>query len=272
MRIQTRYIPHEKHSRVYRMPNSLNLMYQLSTMAFCVKQSKLTEIATRYDNPRSLWKQTVTAILSNVFENILVNCFCLWMQYQQLRQLTDVVLHNAKEKKHSPENLAQSAMLLNKNPEVYTIWNYRREALANVLEVSQSYTSPGQYWSKSTLYLHIGCLHWIFKYCMLPLSGKISLYEPNEEFTGTCGIGLGSYTPIVLYTRRYILICSSSHFRGSSQKLVSVKHDTTTSYACTWSVPFVSDTLGQHPSKSSCFVFLNFQDSQQRNLTAEAIK
>ena len=159
------------------MPNSVDLMYKLSPMAFSVKQSKLMEIATRYDDSRSLWKQTIIAILSNVFENILVNCFCLWMQYQQLRQLTDVVLHNAKEKKHSPENLAQSAMLLSKNPEVYTIWNYRREALANVLEVSQSYTSPEQYWSKSTLYLHIGCLHWIFEWQNLFIWNEWRVYR-----------------------------------------------------------------------------------------------
>lgn len=58
------------------------------------------------------------------------------MQFEQLKQLTDLVLDNVRAEKYDQTSLAQSAMLLRKNPDVYTVWNYRKQALQSLLEVS----------------------------------------------------------------------------------------------------------------------------------------
>lgn len=60
------------------------------------------------------------------------------MQFQQFRQLTKAVLKSVEAGQTSEEALAQSALLLQKNPDVYTVWNYRRNVLSPELEVGTS--------------------------------------------------------------------------------------------------------------------------------------
>lgn len=44
------------------------------------------------------------------------------------------MLQRRKEKRYDPESLALAAKLLELNPEIYTVWNYRREAIGPLLE------------------------------------------------------------------------------------------------------------------------------------------
>jgi geranylgeranyl transferase type-2 subunit alpha len=50
-------------------------------------------------------------------------------------KLTEEVLRRKRSKQYDAESLLLSAKLLEQNPEVYTIWNYRREALEEILDV-----------------------------------------------------------------------------------------------------------------------------------------
>lgn len=50
-----------------------------------------------------------------------------------LKTATSEVLKRRKDLEYGAEGLALSAKLLALNPEVYTAWNYRREALLQVM-------------------------------------------------------------------------------------------------------------------------------------------
>jgi geranylgeranyl transferase type-2 subunit alpha len=46
-----------------------------------------------------------------------------------------VVLARRAARQHDAESLGLAAKLLEQNPEVYTVWNFRREALESILKV-----------------------------------------------------------------------------------------------------------------------------------------
>lgn len=50
-------------------------------------------------------------------------------------RLCNEVLERRAAKKYDAESMMLAAKLLEQNPEVYSVWNYRREALAGVLKV-----------------------------------------------------------------------------------------------------------------------------------------
>jgi len=57
------------------------------------------------------------------------------MQVKQFKQLTNAVMEGVGAGRSDTKSLAQAAQLLQKNPDVYTVWNHRRKALQGVLEV-----------------------------------------------------------------------------------------------------------------------------------------
>ncbi len=57
------------------------------------------------------------------------------MQLALFSRLCNEVLTRRAAKKYDAESMMLAAKLLEQNPEVYTVWNYRREALAGVLKV-----------------------------------------------------------------------------------------------------------------------------------------
>jgi geranylgeranyl transferase type-2 subunit alpha len=56
-------------------------------------------------------------------------CFPLFLQAALLGELLHKVLGARASRNYDPRNLELSARLLELNPEIYTVWNYRREAL-----------------------------------------------------------------------------------------------------------------------------------------------
>lgn len=49
-----------------------------------------------------------------------------------LKAATDEVLTRNAQKRYDDQSLIMSAKLLRLNPEIYTVWNYRRDALTHV--------------------------------------------------------------------------------------------------------------------------------------------
>lgn len=58
------------------------------------------------------------------------------MQIALYSKLTTAVLTRRTAKQYDAETLALAGKLLEQNPELYTVWNYRREALLETLKVS----------------------------------------------------------------------------------------------------------------------------------------
>lgn len=61
-------------------------------------------------------------------------------QFAQLAlfsRLSNEVLSRRAARRYDPESMTLAAKLLEQNPEVYTVWNYRREALKDTLQVSE---------------------------------------------------------------------------------------------------------------------------------------
>lgn len=59
------------------------------------------------------------------------------LQIALFSRLTTEVLLRRRAKQYDEESLKLAAKLLEQNPELYTIWNYRREALQDKLQVSK---------------------------------------------------------------------------------------------------------------------------------------
>ena len=58
-----------------------------------------------------------------------------YMQLALFSTLCNEVLRRRAAKMYNPESLALAATLLEQNPEMYTVWNYRREAIGRRLQV-----------------------------------------------------------------------------------------------------------------------------------------
>lgn len=58
------------------------------------------------------------------------------MQVVLYGTLTKEVLRRKAAQQYDEESLNLAAKLLEQNPEVYTVWNYRRGALTDILDVS----------------------------------------------------------------------------------------------------------------------------------------
>ena len=57
------------------------------------------------------------------------------MQLALFSRLCNEVLERRAAKRYDAESIMLAAKLLEQNPEVYTVWNYRREALAGTFKV-----------------------------------------------------------------------------------------------------------------------------------------
>ena len=62
----------------------------------------------------------------------------LLAQLALFSRLCNVVLERRAAKRYDAESITLAAKLLEQNPEVYTVWNYRREALAGTFKVTIS--------------------------------------------------------------------------------------------------------------------------------------
>ena len=58
------------------------------------------------------------------------------MQLQKFSRVCNEVLRRVAAQQTDDESLKLSAALLEQNPECYTVWNYRRTALQDVLQVT----------------------------------------------------------------------------------------------------------------------------------------
>lgn len=58
------------------------------------------------------------------------------VQLEQYKQLTNWVYTKVQNSDLDDAFLSKSAQLLKINPDVYTVWNYRRRALQPILEAS----------------------------------------------------------------------------------------------------------------------------------------
>lgn len=65
---------------------------------------------------------------------------CLVTQIALYSRLATEVLNRRAAKQYDQESLKLAGKLLEQNPELYTIWNYRREALQSKLQVRQAIT------------------------------------------------------------------------------------------------------------------------------------
>ena len=63
------------------------------------------------------------------------------MQLALFSRLCNEVLERRAAKRYDAESMMLAAKLLEQNPEVYTVWNYRREGLAEILKVLSPYSS-----------------------------------------------------------------------------------------------------------------------------------
>ena len=63
------------------------------------------------------------------------DCHLPVTQLALFSRLCNEVLERRAAKKYDTESMMLAAKLLEQNPEVYTVWNYRREALGGVLKV-----------------------------------------------------------------------------------------------------------------------------------------
>ena len=63
------------------------------------------------------------------------------MQIALYSRLATEVLNRRAAKQYDQESLKLAGKLLEQNPELYTIWNYRREALQSKLQVRQTSTA-----------------------------------------------------------------------------------------------------------------------------------
>lgn len=57
------------------------------------------------------------------------------MQLALFSRLCNEILARRAARRYDPESMILAAKLLEQNPEVYTVWNYRREALQDTLQV-----------------------------------------------------------------------------------------------------------------------------------------
>ncbi len=57
-------------------------------------------------------------------------------------QLSKEVLARRQSRRYDEESLGLAAKLLELNPEVYTVWNYRREALQPILSAGGALIFP----------------------------------------------------------------------------------------------------------------------------------
>ena len=62
------------------------------------------------------------------------------MQLALFSRLCNEVLERRAAKRYDAESMMLAAKLLEQNPEVYTVWNYRREALAEIFRVLSSHS------------------------------------------------------------------------------------------------------------------------------------
>lgn len=63
------------------------------------------------------------------------------MQIALYSKLTTAVLTRRAAKQYDADTLTLASKLLEQNPELYTVWNYRREALQETLKVRMPPTS-----------------------------------------------------------------------------------------------------------------------------------
>ena len=61
------------------------------------------------------------------------------LQIALYSKLTSLVLTRRAAGQYDEETLVLAGKLLEQNPELYTVWNYRREALQDKLKVSLSH-------------------------------------------------------------------------------------------------------------------------------------
>ncbi len=59
------------------------------------------------------------------------------VQVKLYSELSTEVLRRREAKQYDAQSLMLAGKLLEQNPELYTVWNFRREALATVLDVSR---------------------------------------------------------------------------------------------------------------------------------------
>ena len=59
------------------------------------------------------------------------------MQVKLYSELSTEVLQRRDAKQYDAQSLMLAGKLLEQNPELYTVWNFRREALETVLDVSR---------------------------------------------------------------------------------------------------------------------------------------
>ena len=62
------------------------------------------------------------------------------MQIALYSRLATEVLNRRAAKQYDQESLKLAGKLLEQNPELYTIWNYRREALQSKLQVCKQHS------------------------------------------------------------------------------------------------------------------------------------
>ena len=85
-----------------------------------------------------------------LLQNVCLTCDECWsLQIALYSKLTTAVLTRRAAKQYDEETLALAGKLLEQNPELYTVWNYRREALQDKLKVSLSGRKDAMSWSSS---------------------------------------------------------------------------------------------------------------------------
>lgn len=101
----------------------------------------MIKIQSEWKLPRKRYVCThqPTSTIHNIDHDLY---FHLGLQAVLLGKLLEQVLNRRKQRQYDAESLALSAKLLELSPEVYTVWNYRREAIEPVLAQGGTYIFP----------------------------------------------------------------------------------------------------------------------------------
>lgn len=75
-------------------------------------------------------------LATSAFSHILIALMFNHLQTAKYAKLTEVVLTRRQAKQYDAETMKLAAALLELNPDVYTAWNFRREALTETLQGS----------------------------------------------------------------------------------------------------------------------------------------
>ena len=79
------------------------------------------------------------------------------MQLALFSRLCNEVLERRAAKRYDAESMMLAAKLLEQNPEVYTVWNYRREGLAEIFKVLSPFSAKVPAMSAAGLSRLVSC-------------------------------------------------------------------------------------------------------------------